>query len=65
MRAVSHNPKFAKKVGVPQKVGKDFEAADTRAKKPKRKAKAKAKPKAAPSPINYSTGLMRRTPFKA
>lgn len=28
MRAVSHDPAFAAKVGVPQKVGKDFEAAD-------------------------------------
>lgn len=28
MRAVSHDPAFAKKVGVPQKVGQDFEAAD-------------------------------------
>jgi hypothetical protein len=28
MRAVSHSPKFAKKVGVSQKVGKDFEMAD-------------------------------------
>lgn len=28
MQAVAHNPKFAKKVGVPQEVGKDFEAAD-------------------------------------
>lgn len=28
MRAVSHNAEFAKKVGVPQKVGKEFEAAD-------------------------------------
>lgn len=28
MRAVSHSPKFAKKVGVPQSVGEDFEAAD-------------------------------------
>ena len=24
MQAVSHNPKFAKKVGVPQSVGKEF-----------------------------------------
>lgn len=31
MRAVSHNPKFAKTVGVPQSVGKDFEAADKKA----------------------------------
>jgi hypothetical protein len=33
MNAVAHNPKFAKKVGVPQKVGKDFSAADKRTKK--------------------------------
>jgi len=28
MEAVAHNPSFAKKVGIPQKVGKDFAAAD-------------------------------------
>ena len=28
MAAVAHNPAFAKKVGVPQKVGKDFNRAD-------------------------------------
>ena len=28
MQAVAHNPKFAKKAGVPQSVGKDFAAAD-------------------------------------
>ena len=28
MRAVAHSPEFAKKVGIPQKVGKEFEAAD-------------------------------------
>lgn len=28
MEAVAHNPKFAKKVGIPQKVGRDFAAAD-------------------------------------
>lgn len=33
MQAVAHSPKFAKKVGVPQSVGKDFVAADKRAKK--------------------------------
>lgn len=27
-RAVSHSPEFAKKVDVPQSVGKEFEAAD-------------------------------------
>jgi hypothetical protein len=26
MQAVAHNPAFAKKVGIPQKVGKDFAA---------------------------------------
>lgn len=35
MRAVAHNSAFARKVGVPQSVGKDFAAAD------KRKALAK------------------------
>jgi hypothetical protein len=28
MAAVAHNPKFAKKAGIPQSVGKDFAAAD-------------------------------------
>jgi hypothetical protein len=28
MQAVAHNPKFAKKVGVPTKVGKEFAKAD-------------------------------------
>jgi len=28
MTAVAHNPKFAKKVGIPQSVGKDFAEAD-------------------------------------
>jgi hypothetical protein len=28
MEAVAHNPKFAKKVGIPQKVGKEFSRAD-------------------------------------
>ena len=28
MRAVAHSKKFADKVGIPQKVGKDFEKAD-------------------------------------
>ena len=33
MRAVAHSPKFAKKVGVPQSVGKDYEMADKKMKK--------------------------------
>lgn len=28
MRAVAHSPEFAKKVGVPQEVGKEFNDAD-------------------------------------
>lgn len=36
MNAVAHNPEFAKKVGVPVKVGKDFAAAD-KGKKGKKK----------------------------
>lgn len=30
MQAVAHSPKFAKKVGVPVKVGKEFAKADKR-----------------------------------
>jgi hypothetical protein len=39
MAAAAHNPKFAKKVGVPVGVAKDFNAADTGTGiiKPKRK----------------------------
>lgn len=33
MRAVANSPKFAKKVGVPQSVGKDYEMADKKTKK--------------------------------
>lgn len=28
MEAIAHDPEFAKKVGVPQKVGRDFATAD-------------------------------------
>jgi len=31
MQAVAHNPKFAAKVDIPQRVGKDFISADKRA----------------------------------
>lgn len=41
MRAVSHSPKFAAKVGVSQKVGREFEAAD-KAKANKAKATKKS-----------------------
>ena len=49
MRAISHSPAFAKKVGVAQSVGKDFEMAD------KKQGKfgsggAAPKPTSSPSP---------------
>lgn len=37
MAAAAHNPQFAKKVGIPQKVAKEFNAAD--------KGSGKIKPK--------------------
>jgi len=36
MAGVAHSAKFARKVGIPQKVGRDFVAADKRAGKYKR-----------------------------
>jgi hypothetical protein len=30
MRAAAHSPTFAKKIGIPQKVAREFEAADKR-----------------------------------
>lgn len=41
MEAIAHDPKFARKVGVAQKVGKDFAAADKKAGKFKAKRKRK------------------------
>lgn len=37
MAAAAHNPKFAKKAGIPQKVAKEFNDADQRKKGTKRK----------------------------
>lgn len=37
MAAVAHNPRFAKKVGVPQSVGEDFNAADQAQNNPNKK----------------------------
>lgn len=39
MRAAAHNAKFAAKVGVPQKVAKEFAAADEKKKSTKSKMK--------------------------
>jgi hypothetical protein len=41
MRAVAHSPSFARKVGISQKVGREFEAADERKKTPKTGRKGK------------------------
>lgn len=37
MELVAHNPKAAKRVGVPQSVGRDFVSADKQRKKSKRR----------------------------
>lgn len=39
MRAAAHNPQFAAKMGIPQKVAREFERADERKEKPKGKKK--------------------------
>lgn len=41
MEAVAHNPAFAKKAGIPQKVGKDFAKADEGKKFPKKSRREK------------------------
>ena len=43
MRAVAHSPKFAKKVGVPQSVGKEFEMKDKEGKLMKKEGRGMAK----------------------
>lgn len=43
MAAVAHNPEFAKKVGIPQSVGKDFNEADVKTGLLKGKKNAKSK----------------------
>ena len=40
MAAAAHNPSFAKKVGIPQRVAKEFNAADKRKGKKKQKKKS-------------------------
>ena len=75
MRAVAHSPEFAKKVGVPQSVGKDFNKADKRMKKFKDGGSAKpdTKPKPKPKPDDYRAvlgstkdivGRGNRTPYE-
>ena len=49
MKAVANNPKFAKKAGVSSKVGKDFAAADKKAKKFAKGGNVTPAPSAKPS----------------
>ena len=37
MRAAAHDPKFAKRIGIPQKVAREFVAADAAKAKPAKK----------------------------
>ena len=56
MRAIAHSPSFAKKVGVKQSVGKDFEMADKKAKKFGEGGATASKPKPKP-PEDGTNGL--------
>jgi len=56
MRAIAHSPSFAKKVGVKQSVGKDFEMADKKAKKFGSGGTTASKPKPKP-PEDGTNGL--------
>ena len=46
MAAVAHNPSFAKKVGVPQSVGEEFNEADEMKKTPKKTTQHKKRVRA-------------------
>lgn len=61
MRAVAHSPKFAKKVGVPQSVGKDFSMADKKMKKYGSGGKMPPQPSAAEKAASakYRAGLKK------
>lgn len=63
MRAVANSPKFAKKVGVPQSVGKDFEMADKKMKKFSDGGQArKPKPPMPREPITGGSDTVPLTP---
>lgn len=61
MKAVANNPKFAKKVGVPQSVGKDFEMADKKMKK-FNSGGASKKPSMPKDPASGGAGTVPMTP---
>ncbi len=63
MKAVANNPKFAKKVGVAQSVGKDFEMADKKMKKFNSGGAAKKpKPPMPNEPVTGGPGTVPLTP---
>ncbi len=63
MKAVANNPKFAKKVGVSSKVGKDFEMADKKAKRfTGGGATSKPKPPAPVEPVTGGSSTVPMTP---
>jgi hypothetical protein len=43
MRAAAHDPVFAKKIGIPQGIAKEFVVSDTKMKKPAFPTKGKSK----------------------
>ena len=57
MEAVAHNPKFAKKVGVSQEVGKEFQSADKSVGKYNKKRKKKRR--SARVPVSVVQGGLR------
>lgn len=60
MRAVAHSPAFAKKVKIPQSVGKEFAAADKATGKFKRKDPPMKKPMMKSSAMSGSDGMSPR-----
>ncbi len=59
MAAAAHDPAFAKKVGIPQRVAKEFNDADSAFVEPKKKARMEQKPNA---PVKAKTTHSR--PYK-
>lgn len=57
MTAVEHSPSFAKKVGIPQSVGRDFAKADNKAGITKNPDKAKRKKKLNPHKMTHDEFL--------
>jgi hypothetical protein len=63
MQAIAHNPSFAKKVGVKQAVGKDFEMADKKKESNMKKAVKgkKAKGKNSFAATKFGAAMMKKS----